>query len=190
MITEYITAVYKDRKVECLKLGRLYLCSDTLTGHRLIFNMDNFKELLTKNGYTVKTQTLELKLASGFNELELRQYINGESYVYLFSGLAVKADQKELDFRCKENITLDEAAEIWKLEGEFKLVNRINIPDNERTKKFLKEEKELYNKLNTVLGLFVTDAERLAAVTSAYELHMQQEMEMSSEDFGHIAGMQ
>ena len=31
MISEYITAVYKDRKVECLKLGRLYLCSDTLT---------------------------------------------------------------------------------------------------------------------------------------------------------------
>lgn len=53
--------------------------------------MDNFKELLTKNGYTVKTQTLELKLASGFNELELRQYINGESYVYLFSGLVSEA---------------------------------------------------------------------------------------------------
>lgn len=188
MITEFITAVYMNRKIEALKLGRLNVCYDNFTGPHLLYNMDDFKEQLTENSYTVSSKPIEVPVASDFNELQLRQYMSSESCIYLFSGLAVKADS-HMDFICKDNITLDYAAEKWKLNEKFNLANRINLPDNEMTRKLLQIEKELYTEMS-MEGLFVKDEERLFASTLIYESHMLKEIEMSPEDFGQIFGMQ
>lgn len=105
----------------CLRIKKITICVEQSYGHvrtHLLYDCDTYEQELEKIGHQVSVSHLTLPVAEHeINELEFTMHYAGDCAVFLFSALAIKCSMDvTIDYFCKENLSLQEAAAHWGIE--------------------------------------------------------------------------
>lgn len=179
MKTVLLKAVSGDIEIICLRLKSLYVCVEMQqhVPHLLYGFAEEWPAELKRKGYTVTETKVDIPiLEEELNELSFTCHANGHIAVYLFGGLAVKADGWEgLDFFCKAEPTIADAKEHWgesipdETDGEWIL----SVPNDALGALAVKLEQISYDCWDQVMrapGEIMTVDARLDNLKNAYEM--------------------
>ena len=84
---------------ECLEIGRLTICRETTDKRLHLLYQQDISALLEHGGYETQVEELDIPaLDESFSELQCDVYYGPSCEIYLFDGLAVKANLDGIEY--------------------------------------------------------------------------------------------
>lgn len=172
LITEDINS-----QIDFLKLKDLYICVEREKKEtHVLWRKQNLEEEMKQNGYKLHETSIVLPVEeTSFNELDFFLYETERCAVFLFSELAVKADEHGLEIFCRPNISMREVEEYWKEEicpEELSLELECVIPQDELgslAREIEAIQHTYWELVEQVPGGYIDGEERLEQLISWYE---------------------
>ena len=121
LIRSHCEKPHMQQDICCLRIKKMTICVEQSYSHvrtHLLYDCDSYEQELQKMGHQVSIDQFTLPVSEHeFNELALTMHHAGDHAVFLFSALAIKCSlDVSIDYFCKENLSLQEAAAHWGIE--------------------------------------------------------------------------